>query len=316
MKKSELDIISECIDSLIEVDMGQVRSAQDDRDAARERKNKAPEKRTFHIKHEDSGKIVSSHSNRPDAMRALSKHGFEDHKIEVEKLAESRINESESTEVVAKNGNHTLSRITRKDGTGYYKLDDKVKADYPIHHAHSDQVAFDKPGQFPKPIVKWASNAVRKHAKAKNLQEAKEVHQVLIDGKLESSHSSEEDAKKRIKQLAFDYKHRTKEPFMAGGKDKKPKIEIRKSLKEAFVLEEDYKKRLSKLGFKEQIPAQTKDGLSGVYRFDHPDYEIEARPKADPAKDFKYRIKDKRTGRSHGSDYLSRVEKFLANKDK
>lgn len=70
-----------------------------------------------------------------------------------------------------------------------------------------------------------------------HLAEAKEVHQVLIDGKLESSHSSEEDAKKRIKQLAFDYKHRTKEPFMAGGKDKKPKIEIKKSIKESVLTE-------------------------------------------------------------------------------
>lgn len=69
------------------------------------------------------------------------------------------------------------------------------------------------------------------------LEEAKEVHQVFIDGKLESSHSSEEDAKKRIKQLAFDYKHRTKEPFMAGGKDKRPKIEIRKNLKESSLEE-------------------------------------------------------------------------------
>jgi hypothetical protein len=164
--------------------------------------------------------------------------------------------------------------------------------------------------------------------------ESKEVHQVFIDGKLESSHSSEDDAKKRLQQLDFNWKHRTKEPFMRGGEDKRPTIEIKKSLKEDIsddkavnvlfpesestesLIEEDYKTRLKKLGFSEQIPAQTKDGLSGVYRFDHSEYEIEARPKADPAKYFKYTIKDKRTGKRRVSQHLTRVEKFFANKDK
>jgi hypothetical protein len=82
------------------------------------------------------------------------------------------------------------------------------------------------------------------------------------------------------------------------------------------LLEEDFRGRLKKLGFTEQVPAQTKDGLSGVYRFDHPEYEIEARPKVDSYSHFKYQIRNKRTGRRHGSDHLTRIERFLANKDK
>lgn len=192
MRKTELDIISECIESLFEVDMGQVRSAQDDKDAARERKNKAPEKKVFHVKRENSNEIVSSHSTRPEAEEALYKHGIENHRIiHVADTIDARkkLNESESTEVVAKKGDHTLSRITRKDGTGYYKLDDKVKADYPIHHAHSGEVAFDRPGQFPKPVVKWASDAVRKHAKAKKLQESL-ISEDAIKHQLKIAHST------------------------------------------------------------------------------------------------------------------------------
>lgn len=154
-------------------------------------------------------------------------------------------------------GKHTLSHVTRlKDNHSFYHLTDDWRADYPLHHPHNDSVAFDNPEYFPKKVVSWASDLVRKHAK----------------GTVSESTES--------------------------------------------VIEEDYKARLKKLGFSEQIPAQTQDGLSGVYRFDHPDYEIEARPKADPAKYFKYTVKDKRTGQRRVSQHLSHVEKFLANKSK
>jgi hypothetical protein len=152
-------------------------------------------------------------------------------------------------------GKHTLSHVTRlKDNHSFYHLSDDWRSDYPVHYSHTDRVGFDNPEFFPKKVVSWASDLVKKHAKG------------TVSEGTES------------------------------------------------LIEENYKARLKKLGFSEQIPAQTKDGLSGVYRFDHPDYEIEARPKADPGKDFKYTIKDKRTGRRHVSQHLTRVEKFLTDK--
>ena len=154
-------------------------------------------------------------------------------------------------------GKHTLAHVTRlKDKRSFYHLTDDWRSDYPLHHPHNDSVAFDNPEYFPKKVVSWASDLVKKHAK----------------GTVSESTES--------------------------------------------LIEEDYKSRLKKLGFSEQIPPQSQDGLSGVYRFDHPDYEIEARPKSDPAKYFKYTIKNKRTGRRHVSHHLTRIEKFLANKDK
>jgi hypothetical protein len=89
------------------------------------------------------------------------------------------------------------------------------------------------------------------------IAEAREVHQVFIDGKLESSHSSEEDAKKRLKQLDFDWKHRTKEPFMRGGEDKKPTIEIKKSLKEA--ISDDKAKKAERVFTKAYLDLQDKN---------------------------------------------------------
>jgi hypothetical protein len=77
----------------------------------------------------------------------------------------SDLTESENVEVIAKKGKHTLSRITRKNGTGYYKLDDEWRADYPIHYGHIDKVAFDNPEYFPKTVVSWASDKIRKHVK-------------------------------------------------------------------------------------------------------------------------------------------------------
>lgn len=63
-------------------------------------------------------------------------------------------------------GKHTLSHVTRlKDNRSFYHLSDDWRSDYPIHHSHNDQVAFDNPEYFPKKVVSWASDLVRKHAK-------------------------------------------------------------------------------------------------------------------------------------------------------
>lgn len=64
------------------------------------------------------------------------------------------------------------------------------------------------------------------------------TYQVFVGGKLESSHSTENDAKNRVKNLNWFWKNRTKEPFAPELKSQKPKIEIKqkKSLNENVAI--------------------------------------------------------------------------------
>ena len=67
------------------------------------------------------------------------------------------------------------------------------------------------------------------------------TYQVFVDNKLESSHSSQSDAKQRVDQISWSYKNRTKEPFMRDNKSAKPKIEIKvkNDVKESVALSAD-----------------------------------------------------------------------------
>lgn len=63
-------------------------------------------------------------------------------------------------------GKHTLTHVTRlKDKRSFYHLTDDWRADYPLHHPHNDSVAFDNPEYFPKKVVSWAADLVKRHAK-------------------------------------------------------------------------------------------------------------------------------------------------------
>jgi len=66
-------------------------------------------------------------------------------------------------------------------------------------------------------------------SKQKLLNEAS-VFRVYVNGKLESSHSTEQDAKKRVEQLGWFQKNQTKEPFAPRNMNsqQKAKIEIKK----------------------------------------------------------------------------------------
>jgi hypothetical protein len=196
MKKTESDIIAEAIRSFVdEAANSHVKESNGmlsgrplgDWRATSSRLKMQPSEKFAHadgtaVKVPHKGQMVSGKVVRYDkgsgaesSFYVVDVGEYESLKVpahEVKKLSESQLTESESTEVIAKKGKHTLSRITRKDGTGYYKLDDQWRADYPIHHDHIDKVAFDNPEYFPKPVVSWASDVVRKHAKSKKVSES------------------------------------------------------------------------------------------------------------------------------------------------
>lgn len=73
-------------------------------------------------------------------------------------------------------------------------------------------------------------------SKQKILNESS-TFRVYVNDKLESSHSTEQDAKKRVEQLRWFDKHQTKEPFARTNSTTKAKIEIKK---ESVLRESSY----------------------------------------------------------------------------
>jgi hypothetical protein len=146
----------------------------------------------------EAAKLIARHKGRDHAVKSLKLSGHTDQ--EIAKLLEGKKTETdiitEAIEALISEvergesehepfpssdfkkvklgtlGKHTLSHVTRlKDNHSFYHLSDDWRSDYPLHHPHNDTVAFDKPGQFPKKVVSWASSLVKKHAKG-TLKEA------------------------------------------------------------------------------------------------------------------------------------------------
>jgi hypothetical protein len=62
-------------------------------------------------------------------------------------------------QMIAYMGDYTITRVTRDNGTGYWKLDDGWVCDYPILY-DSGKFGFDNPEWFPAGIIEWTKNVI------------------------------------------------------------------------------------------------------------------------------------------------------------
>lgn len=57
------------------------------------------------------------------------------------------------------------------------------------------------------------------------------IFKIYADNRLVSTETTQEDAKRVVKNFLYTWRHRTPEPFMRARKEKKPKMTIEKIVK-------------------------------------------------------------------------------------